>query len=372
LLVAAKGRLNAQLRTTDTLARIGGDEFAVLLEGIHDMGAANATIKRIFDAFIDPITVGPHTFKTAASAGIALYPKDDTDPAGLLSQAELAMYQAKGQGRHTLCYFDRDADIRRRMNLESELQQAIERGQLWLAYQPQVDLGSGRVVGAEALIRWTHPARGLVSPAEFIPLAESSDLILSIGEWIIREICRQSEEWRAAGLPKLQLGFNVSGVQFRRADLHGQVTAMLSERGLGPDAIDIEVTESVAMERSAKVQENFGRLTEAGISISMDDFGTGYSSLSNLSAFPVTRLKVDGSFVSGIGRARDAEKIVEAVVGLGRSLDLRVVAEGVETVAQARFLKNLQCDEIQGYLVSKPLPPEAFRRFIAGFAGLPV
>ncbi|MCB2109249.1 MAG: diguanylate cyclase, partial [Rhodobacteraceae bacterium] len=273
LLVAAKERLMAQLRTTDTLARLGGDEFGVLLEGVRDATAASQTIRRIFECFAEPIVIGDHTMKAAASAGVAMYPKDHTEPAELMSQAELAMYQAKSQGRHTYCYFDSDADIRRRINLEKELHNAIAKRQLWLAYQPQVDLASGRVVGAEALIRWSHPERGLISPVDFIPLAESSDLILSIGEWIIAEICRQNQIWRATGLPKLQLGFNVSGVQFRRADLHAQVMAMLKDAGLDADAIDIEVTETVAMERSQKVQENFGRLTEAGISISMDDFG---------------------------------------------------------------------------------------------------
>lgn len=370
LLVAARDRLNATLRTTDSLARLGGDEFGVLLESVRDAGTANVTVRRVFDCFAEPLVIDQHMFKVAASAGVAIYPKDDLSPEGLLAQAELAMYQAKAQGRRTFCYFDRDADFRRRLALESDLQSAIEQGQLWLAYQPQVDLDSGKVVGAEALIRWSHPTRGLVSPGDFIPVAESSDLILSIGEWIIGEICRQSTTWQGQGMPRIQVGFNVSGVQFRRADLHAQVMAMLEKTGLPRDAIDIEVTETVAMERTSKVQENFGRLTNDGISISMDDFGTGYSSLSNLSAFPVKRLKVDGSFVAGIGRQRDAEKIVEAIIGLGHSLGQRVVAEGVETEAQARFLKARGCDEIQGFLVSKPLPPDAFRRFLDEFGGL--
>lgn len=370
LLNAARDRLNSTLRTTDTLARLGGDEFGVLLESVRDTGVANVTVRRVFECFAQPLKIENHAFKVAASAGIAIYPKDDLTPDGLLAQAELAMYQAKAQGRSTFCYFDRDADIRRRLALEADLQSAIENRQLWLAYQPQVDLLSGRVVGAEALIRWTHPTRGLVSPGDFIPVAESSDLILSIGEWIIGEICRQSQDWQGQGLPQIQVGFNVSGVQFRRADLHGQVMAMLERAGLSREAIDIEVTETVAMERTSRVQENFGRLTNDGISISMDDFGTGYSSLSNLSAFPVKRLKVDGSFVSGIGLRRDAEKIIEAIIGLGQSLGLRVVAEGVETEEQARFLHQRGCDEIQGYLVSKPLPPDAFVRFVSEFGGL--
>jgi diguanylate cyclase (GGDEF)-like protein len=370
LLVKAKERLGNLLRTTDTLARLGGDEFGILLEGVKDMGAANATMRRLFDALWETVSIDGRALKTGASAGVAMYPNDDLEPAELLADAELAMYQAKAQGRHALCYFDRDADIRKRLNLEEDLRHAVERGELWLAYQPQVDLATGQVIGAEALIRWTHRTRGLIPPSEFIPIAESSDLILTIGDWIVGEICRQSQEWLRRGLPKLQLGFNVSGVQFRRSNLHEHVMDSLKSTGLSTEAIDIEITETVAMERTGKVRENFGRLSDAGISISMDDFGTGYSSLSNLRAFPVRRLKVDGSFVAGIGKKKDDEKIVEAIIGLSQSLGLRVIAEGVESETQARFLKERGCDEIQGYLVSKPLPPPAFARFVAEYRGL--
>ena len=370
LLVTAKERLTSLLRTTDTLARLGGDEFGILLEGVKDMGAANTTMRRLFDALWEPVTLDGRTLKTGASAGVAMYPKDDTEPSMLLADAELAMYQAKSQGWHTLCYFDRNADIRQRLSLEEDLRVALERGQLWLAYQPQVDMATGRVTGAEALIRWTHEKRGLIPPNEFIPIAESSDLILSIGDWIVGEICRQSREWAKHGLPKLQLGFNVSGVQFRRSNLHDHVMATLLSSGTPIDCIDIEITETVAMERTSKVRENFGRLTDAGVSFSMDDFGTGYSSLSNLQAFPVRRLKVDGSFVAGIGKRKDDEKIVEAIIGLGHSMGLRVIAEGVETAEQAHFLKERGCDEIQGYLVSKPLPPPVFSKFVEEYPGL--
>ncbi|MBL8629049.1 MAG: EAL domain-containing protein [Rhodospirillaceae bacterium] len=369
LLVAAKDLLSAHLRTTDTLARLDGDEFAVLIEGVKDMGSANATIRRLFDALWEPVAINDHMLKPGASAGVAMYPKDDTEPNDLLADAELAMYQAKSQGRHALCYFDRDADIRNRLSLEEDLRHAMARKQLWLAYQPQIDLGSGRVVGAEALIRWTHDKRGVIPPNEFIPIAESSDLIIAIGDWIVDEICIQSKAWQDAGLPKLQLGFNVSGVQFRRGNLHEHVMARLKGCGLSTADIDIEITESVAMERTGKVRENFGRLNDAGVSFSMDDFGTGYSSLSNLQAFPVRRLKVDGSFVAGIGKRKDDEKIVEAIIGLSKSLGLRVVAEGVETADQARFLKACGCEEIQGFLVSKPLPPAAFEAFVREFKG---
>lgn len=371
LLRAVTQRIQKLTRSTDTFARLGGDDFGILLEDVSDMTAASRTVRGIIDAFHAPVDVDGQSIEVTVSIGIAAYPKDDKDPLALLRQAELAMYQAKSEGRDAFRYFDRemDADIRRRVKIEADLRRAVDLNQLWLAYQPQMDLRSGRIVGAEALLRWNHPERGLVSPGEFIPVAEASGLILTIGDWIIEEICRQRQIWEALGLPPLRLGFNVSGVQFRQRDLCAQVMSALERAGLAPHTLDIEITETVAMEDAGRVRDNVTRLTEAGVPLSMDDFGTGYSSLSNLQAFPVSRLKVDGSFVRGIGESRDDEKIVEAVVRLGQSLGLTIVAEGVETVAQARFLKARGCDEIQGYWLSKPLAPTDFRRFVEAFPG---
>lgn len=369
LLCAVTQRVQKITRTTDTLARLGGDDFGILLEDVTDMAAASRTVRSIVNAFHAPVQANGHSIEVTVSVGIAAYPKDDKDPLSLLREAELAMYQAKSEGRDAFRYFDKemDADIRRRVRIETDLRHALEQNQLWLAYQPQMDLATGKLTGAEALIRWNHPERGLISPGEFIPIAETSGLILPIGDWIIEEICRQRQIWQVLGLPELRLGFNVSGVQFRQRNLFEQVTSALERCGLAPSTLDIEITESVAMEGTGRVQENVDRLTAAGVSMSMDDFGTGYSSLSNLQAFPVCRLKVDGSFVRGIGRAKDDEKIVEAVVSLGQSLGLTVVAEGVETIEQLKFLKDRACDEIQGYWLSKPLPPIEFRRFVESF-----
>jgi diguanylate cyclase (GGDEF)-like protein/PAS domain S-box-containing protein len=369
LLRAVTHRVQKITRTTDTLARLGGDDFGILLEDVTDMAAASRTVRSIVNAFHHPVDVNGHAIEVTVSVGIAAYPKDDTDPLSLLREAELAMYQAKSEGRDAFRYFDKemDADIRRRVRIETDLRHAVDQNQLWLAYQPQLDLATGKIVGAEALIRWNHPERGLVSPGEFIPIAETSGLILPIGDWIIEEICRQRQIWQALGLPELRLGFNVSGVQFRQRNLFEQVTSALQRAGLSPSSLDIEITESVAMEGAGRVQENVDQLTAAGVSMSMDDFGTGYSSLSNLQAFPICRLKIDGSFVRGIGTTKDDEKIVEAVVRLGQSLGLTVVAEGVETIEQLRFLKERACDEIQGYWLSKPLPPTEFRRFVESF-----
>lgn len=366
LIVTVTERIKGLMRTTDTMARLGGDEFGILLEHLTDMNAASRMVRRILETFDEPIGIGGKHLKVTASIGIAAYPEDDDDPLNLLRHAELAMYRVKAEGRHSYQYFDQamDDEIRKRVSLEADLRNAVEKQQLWLAYQPQVDLQTGSVIGAEALLRWNHPDLGFISPGEFIPIAEQSGLILPIGDWIIDEICRQTAAWRHQGLPAVQMGINISGHQFKHRELSKQVLQHLTQHDLDIDALDLEITETVAMERTKQVTTNVDQLVEAGFSISMDDFGTGYSSLSNLQAFPVRRLKVDGSFVRGIGTDRDDEKIVEAVIGLGHSLGLCVIAEGVETHDQVSFLKELKCNEIQGYLVSKPLPAVEFEAFL--------
>lgn len=250
------------------------------------------------------------------------------------------------------------------MSLEHDLGDANKRDQLWLAYQPQLDLKTGKIVGAEALLRWSHPELGFISPGDFIPIAETSGLILPIGDWLIDEICRQAAVWFEGGMPRLQFGINISGFQFKQRTVGAQVLDHLRHHGLGIEDVDLEITETVAMERTHQVKQNVDALNAAGVSISMDDFGTGYSSLSNLQHFPVRRLKVDGSFVRGVGQDPNDEKIVEAVIGLGHSLKLSVIAEGVETEEQIQFLRDRHCDEIQGYILSKPLPAAEFQAFI--------
>lgn len=366
LIIIVTQRIRALMRSTDTLARLGGDEFGLLLEDVGDLDTVDQLVRRILDIFNHSIEVADRSLKISASIGIAVYPDDDVDSLNLLRHAELAMYRAKCQDWHSFQYFDQamDDEIRKRVDLENDLRRALANNELWLAYQPQIDLQTGAVIGAEALLRWQHPTLGFVSPGEFIPVAEACGLILPIGDWIIEEICRQLGAWRQAGLPLVQVGINVSGHQFKQRELGTQVLDHLSRCGLEIDAVDLEITETVAMERTDQVTRNVEQLVEAGISISMDDFGTGYSSLSNLQAFPVRRLKVDGSFVNGIGKDHDDEKIVEAVVGLGHSLGLSVIAEGVETEEQLAFLKARQCDEIQGYLFSKPLSVADFEAFL--------
>lgn len=366
LIIVVTQRVRALMRSTDTLARLGGDEFGLLLEDVEDLDTADSLVRRILDIFNHSIEVAGRSMKISASIGIAVYPDDDVDSLNLLRHAELAMYRSKSDDWHSFQYFDQamDDEIRKRVDLENDLRRALANNELWLAYQPQIDLQTGVIIGAEALLRWQHPTLGFVSPGEFIPVAEACGLILPIGDWIIEEICRQLGAWREAGVPLVQIGINVSGRQFKQRELGAQVLDHLSRCGLGIDAVDLEITETVAMESTDQVTRNVEQLVEAGISISMDDFGTGYSSLSNLQAFPVRRLKVDGSFVSGIGKDHDDEKIVEAVVGLGHSLGLSVIAEGVETKEQLAFLRARQCDEIQGYLFSKPLSVADFEAFL--------
>ena len=367
IIVTITKRVHSLMRNTDTMSRLGGDEFGILLEDLEDTNAASRMVRRMLETFDEPIEVSGKIIKMTASIGISVYPEDNVDPLNLLRHAELAMYRAKAEGGHTFQYFDQEMDdeIRSRVSLESDLRDAIKKGELWLAYQPQVNLDTGDVIGAEALLRWNHPTIGFIPPDEFIPVAEASGLILPIGDWIIEEICRQTAEWRSEGMPAIQMGINVSGHQFEHRELGTQVLSQLSRSGLDVGAVDLEITETVPMERTDHVTRNVDQLVDAGISISMDDFGTGYSSLSNLQAFPVRRLKVDGSFVRGIGVDQDNEKIVEAVVGLGHSLGLSVIAEGVETEEQVAFLKARKCDEIQGYLISKPLPALEFKAFIS-------
>jgi diguanylate cyclase (GGDEF)-like protein/PAS domain S-box-containing protein len=366
LIKVVTARTKSLMRATDTMARLGDDEFGILLENIGDIDTAGRLVRRMLHTLSAPIDLAGRKVKVTASIGISAYPDDDLHLENLLRHAELAMYRVKSEGGGGFKYFDHamDDEIRRRVSLEQDLRDAIKNNQLWLAYQPQMDLRTGKIVGAEALLRWTHPKRGLVSPGDFIPIAESSGLILPIGDWVISEICNQASAWFADGMPKLQFGINVSGHQFKHRSVGVQVLDQLKRSGLDIEDVDLEITETVAMERTHQVTQNVGALTDAGVSISMDDFGTGYSSLSNLQHFPVRRLKVDGSFVRGIGSDAGDEKIVEAVIGLGHSLRLSVIAEGVETESQVQFLRARDCDEIQGFLISKPLPADDFRAFI--------
>jgi predicted signal transduction protein with EAL and GGDEF domain len=308
-------------------------------------------------AFADEFTVDGHRLHVGLSIGVAIFPADGADVSSLLANANAALHRAKTGGRAAICFFEADMDqrLRERRALVHDLHSALERGELTVYYQPQARV-DGEITGFEALVRWKHPVRGLIAPDVFIPAAEESGLILSIGEWVLREACREAASW-----PKLlNIGVNLSPVQFRHGDLPGLVHTVLLETGLSPGRLELEITESVLIDDFSRAIAILRRLKLLGVHIAMDDFGTGYSSLSNLQAFAFDRIKIDRSFISSLQSNRQSATIVRAVIALGRGLDLPVIAEGVETADQLAFLSSECCDEVQGLLVGRPLPIEAY------------
>jgi diguanylate cyclase (GGDEF)-like protein/PAS domain S-box-containing protein len=368
LLRAVAERLSATLQGA-FLARTGGDEFAVIVTESPAPTQAARLAERMQAAVADDFEIDQHRLRMGLSIGIGLYPIDGTDEVSLLGNADAALYRAKAEGRGSIRFFEAEMDhsLRERRALLHDLRTAVERGEFVVHYQPQGRI-DGEIVGFEALVRWQHPTRGQISPAEFIPIAEESGLILPIGEWVLREACREAATW-----PKhLHVAINLSPVQFRHGDLAGLVHQVLLDTGLEPRRLELEITESVLIDDLARALSILRRLKALGVRIAMDDFGTGYSSLSNLQAFPFDKIKIDRSFISNLERSAQAATIVRAVIGLGRGLNLPVVAEGVETQAQLAFLSDESCAEIQGYLLGKPLPIEQYAGLIGrAAAGTP-
>jgi EAL domain-containing protein (putative c-di-GMP-specific phosphodiesterase class I) len=300
------------------------------------------------------------------SIGIALYPGDGIDLEALSKSADSAMYRAKHEGRHGYRFFTAEMQIRsaRHLKLVNALRQALERNQLQIYYQPQVSMQNGRIIGAEALLQWTHPALGAVAPSEFIPSAEESGLIMPIGEWVLRHAARQAKLWMQNGLVPLVMAVNLSAVQFRHPDLPNLITRILDEEGLQPEYLELELTEGVAMHDPQNAIAVMNKLHERGVRMSIDDFGTGYSSLSHLKKFKVYKLKIDQSFVRDISTDPEDRAIVSAVINMAKSLGLQTIAEGVETAGQLAFLREQGCDEMQGYYYCKPLPADQFEEFV--------
>ena len=356
LLRAAGERLGAAAEGA-FLARVGGDEFVLIAsEGAQPAGAA-ALAERLMAAVADAFVIDGHRLRIGLSIGIAIYPTDGRDASELIGNADAALFRAKSAGRGTIRFFEPDMDqrLRERRALVHDLGAALERGELVVYYQPQAGI-DGEVTGFEALVRWKHPTRGLIAPDTFIPIAEESGLILPIGEWVLREACREAAAW-----PKpLKIGVNLSALQFRHGDLPGLVHAVLLETGLAPGRLELEITESVLIDDLSRAVTILRRLKLLGVHIAMDDFGTGYSSLSNLQAFAFDRIKIDRSFIASLLTSRQSATIVRAVIGLGRGFGLPVIAEGVETREQLAFLAAEACAEVQGYLIGKPLPIEAY------------
>ncbi|MBI2312658.1 MAG: EAL domain-containing protein [Betaproteobacteria bacterium] len=374
LLKQVAERLGACVRKGDTLSRLGGDEFVVALEGLRSAQDATIVAEKVLQTVTQPYPIEGHMLDTSCSIGIGIYPADGGDIKTLLRNADTAMYHAKEKGRNNYQFFSHDMNVRvvERLNLESALRRALERDEFVLHYQPQVDLKSGRVVGAEALIRWQHPEKGLVSPATFIPVAEESGLIVPIGEWVLFAACTQGRAWSLQGHDALRMGVNLSVRQLNR-DLAKTLAAIVKATDFDPRRLDLEITESLLMRNVEDTLSALDELNRLGVQISIDDFGTGYSSLSYLRRLPIDAVKIDRAFVRDLGISRDDAAIVAAIIAMARSLQIRVIAEGVESPNQLEILGTLQCNEYQGYLFGKPVPAEEFStRFLSAKAPRPL
>lgn len=364
LLQIAAERIRQCLRGEDTLARLGGDEFAVLLEeNVTKTEQAAEVAERLIDTLSVPYRLDEHEALIGVSIGITLCTRSDEciQPALLLRQADTALYQAKTQERGTFCFFQKDmhAALHRRKEMERDLRRAMAEGGLEVYFQPMISLESRRIIGAEALVRWPHPEHGMVAPAEFIPLAESAGLICELGAWVLRAACNRAVHWDG-----LCLAVNLSPEQVRRPGLVELVTAVLAETDLPPSRLELEITEGTLLHETAATLATLSRLRALGVGIALDDFGTGYSSLSYLRRFPFSKIKVDRSFVAGMAADPGTAAIVQAVATLGRSLDIKVNAEGVETTEQLAMLLAMGCVEVQGYLLGHPCPGDEFERML--------
>jgi diguanylate cyclase (GGDEF)-like protein/PAS domain S-box-containing protein len=366
LLRSVAQRLQECLRSPDTISRQGGDEFVVLLQDLHQSEQAAHSAKRMLKCVSEPHSIDGHELHITASMGISIYPDDGLDAETLIKNADTAMYQAKESGRQVYRFFTPEMNVQavERQSLEEDLRRALERRELSLHYQPIVNLKTGVITGAEALLRWTHPTRGSISPAQFIPIAEDSGLILPIGAWVLKEACMQAKAWLEMGLPAITLSVNVSALQFRSEGFLEALSKTLDETGMNPESLDIEVTESALMERGALGGPILDSLRDRGMHIAIDDFGTGYSSLSYLSNLSLDALKIDQSFVRQISGAPSDTSIVSAVIGMGRNLKLKVIAEGVETAEEMAFLMAQECDEAQGFFFSQPVNAFDFAKLL--------
>ncbi len=358
LLVEIGRRLTQCVRSEDTVARFGGDEFMVLLRSVNEPEDAGRVARKILDTLAEPILCHGHELYVTTSVGITIYPDDGKDNTELMRNADVSMYRAKEKGRNNYQYWTSEMDdsSHRRLSLENRLRKALEREELELHYQPKLDLASGRVIGAEALLRWQHEELGAISPAQFVPLAEETGLIIPLGEWVMGEACRQARAWRNSGYPWMTVAVNLSACQFRRGHMPEMVFAALRNADLDGVALDLEITESVFMHGTETTQLAMDALRGEGVSFSIDDFGTGYSSLSYLQRFPVDTVKIDRSFVANLPAAESDASIATTIIAMAHSLKLTVVAEGVETPEQAEFLKAQGCDQVQGYLYGRPMP----------------
>ncbi|HEX8131354.1 MAG TPA: EAL domain-containing protein [Pyrinomonadaceae bacterium] len=359
-------RLGLCVRAGDSIARLGSDEFALLLTQLETTKEAETLNQKIVAAFQHPFLCGTHELYLTASKGISFYPLDGTDTHSLLKNAGAALCQAKEQGgdEYQIYTAEMNAGSLKRLTMENRLRRALERDEFIVHYQPQADADTRKITGVEALVRWQHPDLGLVSPAEFIPLAEETGLMVPLGEWVLRIACAQNKAWQQAGFTKLSMSVNLSLRQFRQTNLTGMVEQVIRETGLDPTCLELELTESSVMMNTESAVTTLSKLQALGIRIAIDDFGTGYSSLNYLKNLPIDTLKIDRSFVRDAATNPVDAAIIQAIITLAHSLNLKVKAEGIETQEQLDFLRRLKCDEIQGYLLSRPLPAEALEQLL--------
>ena len=366
LLQSVAERLQQHVRTPDSVSRQGGDEFVLLLQEVEKQEDAAITVRRVLKAISEPHLIDQHELSITTSVGISMYPDDGLDAETLLKNADTAMYQAKQSGRQCFRFFKPAMNVRavERQSIEEDLRHALERKEFTLHYQPKIHVATGIITGIEALLRWTHPTRGNVPPLSFIRIAEDSGLILPIGAWVLREACTQARTWIDQGLPPATMAVNVSAVQFRDEHFLESIFATLSETGLDPACLELELTESVLMEQPELAASTLKALRDNGVVVSVDDFGTGYSSLSYLKKLPLDILKIDQSFVRQLSENPDDAAIAVAIISMGQSLNLRIIAEGVETAEDLEFLKAHGCDEAQGYYFSRPVPADQFAHLL--------
>jgi diguanylate cyclase (GGDEF)-like protein/PAS domain S-box-containing protein len=364
LLETISTRLQRCVRAPDTVSRHGGDEFVFLILDLNDPADAAITAQRLLEVVALPLEIGTQELQVTASIGISVYPDDGLEAETLIKNADTAMYQVKEHGRQSFVFFKQEMNVKTvaKRSIAEDLRHALDRHELTLLYQPIVNVKSGAIAGAEALLRWNHPTRGSVAPEIFIPVAEDTGLILPIGKWVLREACAQAKAWADAGLPAITMSVNVSARQFRNERFLESLSAILDEIGLSPKFLDIEITETVLMDRAHFGAHELKRLRDRGLQVAIDDFGTGYSSLSYLQLLPLDVIKIDRSFVSQIATNANGAAIVTAIIAMGRSLNLRVIAEGIETAEDLAFLKKSACDEAQGFFFSPPIPAGDFAR----------
>jgi len=357
LLQEVAERIRRSVRNGDVIARLGGDEFAVLMEGLATPREVEVVATGLLDIVSQPYHIAGRQLAVTTSIGITMYPNDNAETQMLLKNADIAMYKAKDNGRNNFQFFHEQmqAELLEYHELEHDIRDAIRNGEFHLDFQPKVNARINRVQGLEALLRWTSPVRGPVSPAKFIPVAEESGHIIQLGYWVLNEVCRALKSWQDKGLTPVPVSVNVSARQFRQPDFHKRVAEVLRRHATDPSLIEIELTEGLVMENTDSAQRELGLLKKIGLRISIDDFGTGYSCLSYLRRFPIDVLKIDRSFVQEIGGSRDGESIIEAIISLARTLRLETVAEGVETGKQLNYLLDRGCHVVQGYLFGKPM-----------------